>query len=235
MGNLSQYTKNIMYLKIKEETFENLAHKLGCDTSVLSKNVSPKKVSLKFLDRISNAYDFDYADVLFGYLEYMDKPMLDIYYAYFLGDAPAGKLRMNVAEIKTKKNKIDFTIKLKHVPSKVLNGKIMITDNVIYFNMHGEDAGLPYQGYITLPYGKKVKEYVGGVGFMMLPVEAQTLPCVQKVVISSKELDLTNKETGDYQFLAKVLKLESENTYLQIASKDQDSEVYKHIMDLKYK
>ena len=232
MEATKEYIANIEYLIRKYGTQDNLASELGIDPTSISRNKQPKKISPSFLERISDQLGYDCEDILQKELEAIDKEILNEYYAYFFTTRTVEDIRIDTAKITIDRNKVDFTISLSAIPSKTLNGKISIDNNLIYLNMSGIYDKVPFQAYITLPYYRFAHAYMGGLGLIMLPTEGTTLPCAHKIVLSCIRFDLSSHDTQDYRFLCDILMLDTENQYFQKVSRDTDAEVYKYIKRL---
>ena len=228
--------QNIEYLIMKSGGQEQFAEALEVDTSTVTRNKHPDNISQNFLDRIEKYFGYDKEDMFTKPLKDIDKEIRGEYYAYFFTNNidSEGDILIDTAIIKIDKNKVDFTITLNAVPSKKLTGKVSVFNNLIYFNLGGVYEDTPIKLFLTLPYYRISRAYIGGLGYIMLPSEGATLPCVQKVVLSNVPFTLNTNTEGDYQFLCEKLILNNNSHYQKITF-DEDRAVYRHISELNIK
>ena len=231
MESTENYRKNFNYLVSKYGSQFNLAMELGVDPATITRNNGSRDISDSFLQKITRKLRYDLEDILHNDLENIDREIRREYHAYFLTTASEKEedIRIDTASIEVNRNKVDFTIELSQIPPKNLKGKISIDSNLIYLNMSGIYEGTPFKAYISLPYYRISKAYIGGLGLIMLPSETTTLPCVHKVVMSCVKLDLSAKSTEDCQFLYSVLKFNKHNLFFQKITHEEDKFVHRYI------
>lgn len=231
MESTDKYKKNLRYLIAKYGSQFNLAMELEVDPATVTRNKGQGEISDSFLQKIAKKLGYDIEDILHNDLENIDREIRGEYFAYFLTTSSEKEedIRIDTASIEVTKNKVDFTIELSQIPPKNLKGKISIDSNLIYLNMSGIYEGTPFQAYISLPYYRVSKAYIGGLGFIMLPSETTTLPCVHKVVMSCVQLDLSAKNTEDCKFLFSVLKFNKHNLFFQKITHEEDKFVHRYI------
>jgi hypothetical protein len=109
------------------------------------------------------------------------------YYVYFLvtNIAKEGSIHEGIMEIKN--NNVTFKICSHDKVIKSFTGYYSISDKIIFFDLQSQSDGITYINMIKPNVNKN--KYVGGLAMMMLPSDANSKPCVQKLLFSKIELD----------------------------------------------
>jgi len=205
---------NLKKLIQLELTQKNLASKIGISEDLLSKYKSgdafPSIETLLYICEVYNigiekfiSIPLTVADI--ENLENNNEIEFNIfeekYYVYFLvtNIAKEGSLHEGIVEIKNRN--VSFKICSNDKVIKYFEGHYTISDKIIFFNLQSSNDGITYINMIKPNVNKN--KYVGGLAMMMLPSDANSKPCVQKILFSKiklhRELYYTNlKEILDF-------------------------------------
>lgn len=183
-----------------EDTQKNLAKKIGVSEDLLSKYKSGDAFpSIETLIYICEVYNIDISKLIntpFTALDIeklenskeMDSSIFeDKYYVYFLvtNISKEGAVQEGVVEIYN--NSATFKILSCENIVKCFTGHFNVTDKLIFFSLQSSSDGNAYIN-MTKPNINKNK-YVGGLAMMMLPSDANSKPCVQKILFSKIRLN----------------------------------------------
>ena len=191
---------NLKKLIQLESTQKNLANKIGISEDLLSKYKSgdafPSIETLLYVCEvynmgieklISTPLTATHLESLENNNELESNIFEDKYYVYFLvtNIAKEGGLHEGIIEIKN--NNVSFKICSHDKVIKCFTGKYTISDKIIFFNLQSPNDGITYINMIKPNVNKN--KYVGGMAMMMLPSDANSKPCVQKLLFSKIKLD----------------------------------------------
>ena len=191
---------NLKKLIQLELTQKNLASRIGISEDLLSKYKSgdafPAIETLLYICEVYNigiekliSIPLTSADI--ENLENNNEIEFNIfeekYYVYFLvtNIAKEGSLHEGIVEIKN--GNISFKICSNDKVIKYFTGSYTISDKIIFFNLHSSNDGNTYINMIKPNVNKN--KYVGGLAMMMLPSDANSKPCVQKILFSKIKMD----------------------------------------------
>ena len=191
---------NLKKLIQLESTQKNLAYKIGISEDLLSKYKSgdafPAIETLLYNCEVYNigiekliSIPLTAADI--ENLENNNEIEFNIfeekYYVYFLvtNIAKEGSLHEGIVEIKNRN--VSFKICSNDKVIKYFEGHYTISDKIIFFNLQSSNDGITYINMIKPNVNKN--KYVGGLAMMMLPSDANSKPCVQKILFSKIKLD----------------------------------------------
>lgn len=191
---------NLKKLIQLELTQKNLANKIGVSEDLLSKYKSGDAFpSIETLLYICEVYNISIEKLISTPLTGTDIENLENgspleynifeekYYVYFLvtNIAKEGAIHEGIVEIQN--DNVSFKICSGSNVIKCFNGKFTISDRIIFFNLGSNNDGVTYINMIKPNVNKN--KYVGGVAMMMLPSDANSKPCVQKILFSKMKLD----------------------------------------------
>ena len=191
---------NLKKLIQLELTQKNLASKIGISEDLLSKYKSGDAFpSIETLLYICEVYNMGIEKLISIPLTAADIENLennnDIefnifeekYYVYFLvtNIAKEGSLHEGIVEIKN--DNVSFKICSNDKVIKYFTGHYTISDKIVFFNLQSSNDGITYINMIKPNVNKN--KYVGGLAMMMLPSDANSKPCVQKILFSKIKLD----------------------------------------------
>jgi transcriptional regulator with XRE-family HTH domain len=191
---------NLKKLIQLELTQKNLASRIGISEDLLSKYKSgdafPAIETLLYICEVYNigiekliSMPLTSADI--ENLENNNEIEFNIfeekYYVYFLvtNIAKEGSLHEGIVEIKN--GNVSFKICSNDKVIKYFAGHYTISDKIIFFNLQSSNDGNTYINMIKPNVNKN--KYVGGLAMMMLPSDANSKPCVQKILFSKIKLD----------------------------------------------
>jgi len=191
---------NLKKLIQLESTQKNLASRIGISEDLLSKYKSgdafPAIETLLYICEVYNigiekfiSIPLTAADI--ENLENNNEIEFNIfeekYYVYFLvtNIAKEGSLHEGIVEIKN--GNVNFKICSNDKVIKYFTGSYTSSDKIIFFNLKSSDDGNTYINMIKPNVNKN--KYVGGLAMMMLPSDANSKPCVQKILFSKIKLD----------------------------------------------
>lgn len=232
------FVYNLKKLIGLEGTQKKLAKKIGVSEDLLSKYKSGEafpsietliyicrvyNISLdKFLSRELKAVDIE---ILENNKELNDEIFEEKYYTYFLVTNIGKEGAIQEGRITFNHDEVTFEILGKGKVVKSFKGKYKISEKLIFFNLQSGHDGIAYINMIKPNLNKN--KYIGGIALMMLPSDANSKPCVQKILISKKSI---NREEYKYElreFLSfKDKKIEAGNLKI---SPWEDEEVYDFI------
>lgn len=194
------FVYNLKKLIQLEGTQKKLAKKIGVSEDLLSKYKSGEAFpSIETLLYICEVYNLTLEKLITiplvsGDVENIDNvevPEFNIfeekYYVYFLvtNIAKEGAIHEGVVEFSN--DAVIFKILSKGKEVKSFKGHYDISDKLIFFNLQSQKDGTAYMNMIK-PNVNKYK-YVGGLAMLMLPSDANSKPCVQKLLFSKIRLD----------------------------------------------
>jgi len=191
---------NLKKLIQLESTQKNLASRIGISEDLLSKYKSgdafPAIETLLYICEVYNigiekliSIPLTSADI--ENLENNNEIEFNIfeekYYVYFLvtNIAKEGSLHEGIVEIKN--GNVSFKICSNDKVIKNFTGSYTTSDKIIFFNLQSSNDGITYISMIKPNVNKN--KYVGGLAMMMLPSDANSKPCVQKILFSKIKLD----------------------------------------------
>ena len=191
---------NLKKLIQLESTQKNLANKIGISEDLLSKYKSGDAFpSIETLLYICEVYNIGIQKLISIPLTAADIENLENnneiefnifeekYYVYFLvtNIAKEGSLHEGIVEFKN--GNVSFKICSNNKVIKCFTGQYTISDKIIFFNLQSSNDGITYINMIKPNVNKN--KYVGGLAMMMLPSDANSKPCVQKILFSKVKLD----------------------------------------------
>lgn len=191
---------NLKKLIKLELTQKNLANKIGISEDLLSKYKSGDAFpSIETLLYICEVYNLEIGKLIATPLSAADIETLENdneieqnifeerYFVYFFvtNIAREGAIHEGIVEIHGEN--VSFKICSNNNVIKCFAGKYIISDKIIFFNLHSPSDGNAYINMIKPNVNKN--KYVGGVAMMMLPSDANSKPCVQKILFSKMKLD----------------------------------------------
>lgn len=191
---------NLKKLIHLESTQKNLANKIGISEDLLSKYKSGDAFpSIETLLYICEVYNIGIEKLISSPLTAADIENLENhnelefnifeekYYVYFLvtNIAKEGSLHEGIVEIKN--GNVTFKICSNDKVIKYFAGNYTTSDKIIFFNLQSSNDGITYINMIKPNVNKN--KYVGGLAMMMLPSDANSKPCVQKILFSKIKLD----------------------------------------------
>ncbi|NOW85651.1 transcriptional regulator with XRE-family HTH domain [Clostridium beijerinckii] len=194
------FTYNLRKLIQLESTQKKLAGKIGISEDLLSKYKSGDAFpSIETLLYISEVYNITIEKLISIPLTAEDIENLENnneigsyifeekYYVYFFvtNIAKEGSLHEGIIEIKNEN--VNFKICSDDKVIKYFTGKYIVSDKMIFFNLSSSNDGVTYINMIKPNLNKN--KYTGGVAMMMLPSDANSKPCVQKILFSKIKLD----------------------------------------------
>lgn len=191
---------NLKKLIKLESTQKDLAKKIGVSEDLLSKYKSGEAFpSIETLIYICKIYGISMEKLILLPLTTIDienmENSLDAYfnvfeenyYAYFLvtNIARGGAIHEGVVEILNKD--VVFKILANGEIIKCFSGKYSISDKLISFNLYSQSEGTACISMIKPNVNKE--RYFGGLTMLMLPSDANSKPCVQKLLLSKIQID----------------------------------------------
>jgi transcriptional regulator with XRE-family HTH domain len=191
---------NLKKLIQLELTQKNLANKIGISEDLLSKYKSGDAFpSIETLLYICEVYNMGIEKLISIPLTAADIENLennnDIefnifeekYYVYFLVTNIAKEGTLHEGIVKIKNDNVSFKICSNDKVIKYFTGHYTISDKIVFFNLQSSNDGITYINMIKPNVNKN--KYVGGLAMMMLPSDANSKPCVQKILFSKIKLD----------------------------------------------
>ena len=210
------FLHNLKILIMIESTQKNLAKKIGISEDLLSKYKSGAAFpSIETLLYISEIYNIRLDDFLTKPLNINDFSSDDnnmnysifeeSYYAYFLVTNIGKEGVIHEGTLSFSENKVDFKILKDKNILKSFSGIYHETGRIISIELKSDEDGNAYINMIKPSLNKK--KYVGGIALLMLPSDANSKPCCQKIIISKYKIS-----RSDYSFyLLHFLKFHNEN------------------------
>jgi transcriptional regulator with XRE-family HTH domain len=194
------FVYNLKKLIQLESTQKKLAKKIGISEDLLSKYKSGEAFpSIETLIYICEVYKISMEKLIYTPLTISDIEGLESneelsfnmfeekYYVYFLvtNIAREGTIHEGVIEIFN--GDVVFKIISNSEVVKSFNGEYNISDKLIFFNLKSLSDGIAYINMIKPNVNKN--KYVGGLAMLMLPSDANSKPCSQKILFSKVRLD----------------------------------------------
>ncbi|BCZ49389.1 transcriptional regulator [Clostridium gelidum] len=191
---------NLKKLIQLELTQKNLANKIGISEDLLSKYKSGDAFpAIETLLYICEVYNIGIEKLISSPLTTADIENLENhnelefnifeekYYVYFLvtNISKEGSLHEGIVEIKN--GNVSFKICSNDKVIKYFTGNYTTSNKIIFFNLQSSSDGITYINMIKPNVNKN--KYVGGLAMMMLPSDANSKPCVQKILFSKIKLD----------------------------------------------
>lgn len=210
------FLHNLKILIMIESTQKNLAKKIGISEDLLSKYKSGAAFpSIETLLYISEIYNIKLNDLLNKPLSVNDfssdgnntdySVFEEKYYAYFLVTNIGKEGVIHEGTLSFDENRVDFKILKDKNILKGFNGLYHETGRIISIELKSNEDGSAYINMIKPSLNKK--KYVGGIALLMLPSDANSKPCCQKIIISKYKID-----RSDYSFeLLNFLKFHNGN------------------------
>lgn len=232
------FVYNLKKLIGLEGTQRKLAKKIGVSEDLLSKYKSGEAFpSIETLIYICKVYDISLEQLLNRTLTAVDIENLENnnglndeifeekYYTYFLVTNIGKEGAIHEGRITFNGEEVSFNIFAKGNVVKSFNGKYKTSEKLIFFNLQSGHDGIAYINMIKPNLNKN--RYIGGIALMMLPSDANSKPCVQKILISKKQIDREEYKDELRKFLSfEDKKRESGNLKI---SPWEDEEVYDFI------
>ncbi|MCM0650165.1 helix-turn-helix domain-containing protein [Clostridium swellfunianum] len=206
------FVYNLKRLIKLEATQKDLAKKIGVSEDLLSKYKSGEAFpSIETLIYICEIYGISMEKLVALPLTTIDienmensqdvdiKVFEEKYYAYFLvtNIARGGAIHEGVVEIIN--NSVVFKILANGEVIKCFSGGYSTSDKLIFFNLQGQSNGTACISMIKPNVNKD--RYLGGLAMLMLPSDANSKPCVQKLLLSKIPID----REGHYSSLKELL------------------------------
>ncbi|MGL5415988.1 MAG: helix-turn-helix domain-containing protein [Clostridium sp.] len=224
-----------------EETQKNLAKIIGVSPDLLSKYKSGEtfptietliyicevyKLSLdNLLNKPLNAIDIENLENSL----YQDESIfLEKYYLYFSVTNLGAKGSIHKGILEIKDNIAIFKIVASDRILKYFKGNFSVSENILSFNLESSSDGNVSISMIKPPLNKN--KYLGGIGFLMLPSDASSKPCIQKIILSNKNID-REVYFNDLKDILKFSVLEKDFNYLKLNQEENDI-VYNFISKL---
>lgn len=191
---------NLKKLIQLESTQKNLAKKIGVTEDLLSKYKTGQAFpSIETLIYIGEIYNISMDKLLSVPLTADDIENLENnqeiefnifeekYYVYFLvtNIAREGAIHEGIVEICN--DNVIFKIISNGEVVKYFTGNYNISDKLIFFNLQSSNDGTTYINMIKPNVNKN--KYVGGLAMLMLPSDANSKPCAQKILFSKIRVD----------------------------------------------
>lgn len=249
--NAAKLLKNMIYQKTSkvfiynlkkliqiEGTQKKLAKKVGIAEDLLSKYKSgdafPAIETLIYISQIygisinklvSNPLTTEEVDRLENSMDIDITIFEDKYYIYFFvtNISKEGAIHEGIIEIAGKD--VSYKILSEDKLVKCFVGNYNIAEKLIFFNLHSSEDGYAYINMIKPNINKN--KYVGGLAMLILPSDANSKPCVQKVLFSKARI-----ERGSYyDNLREILSFKVDETTFgnMKISPAEDEEAYNFI------
>lgn len=211
--NIVKALKNNIYEKVSktfiynlkkliklESTQKNLAKKIGVSEDLLSKYKSGEAFpSIETLIYICEIYGISMEKLVALPLTTIDIENMENsqdvefnvfeenYYAYFLvtNIAREGAIHEGVVEIIN--DEVVFKILANGEVVKYFSGRYSVSNKLIFFNLHSQGDGTACISMIKPNVNKE--RYFGGLAMLMLPSDANSKPCVQKLLLCKIRID----------------------------------------------
>lgn len=220
---------------------ENLSKKIGVSEDLLSKYKSGEAFpSIETLIYICEVYDISMDKLIGSTLTALDIENLENnqeikinifeekYYVYFLvtNIAREGAIHEGIVEICS--DDVVFKILSDGQVVKYFKGNYSISDKLLFFNLQSANDGIAYINMIKPNVNKN--KYTGGLAMLMLPSDANSKPCAQKIIFSKIRVD----RDLYYNKLKDLLNFSIEGVTLEHVkiSQAEDEEVYNFVRKL---
>nr|WP_207751673.1 helix-turn-helix transcriptional regulator [Clostridium rhizosphaerae] len=194
------FVYNLRRLIMLEATQKKLAKKIGVSEDLLSKYKSGEAFpSIETLLYICEVYNISLEELLStpltaGDIESMatnniSEPNIfeDKYYAYFLVTNIAKEGAIHEGIIEFNNDAVVFKILARGSVVKYFKGNCNASEKLIDFNLNSQSDGAAYISMIKPNINKN--KYLGGLAILVLPSDANSKPCVQKILFSRVRLD----------------------------------------------
>lgn len=194
------FVYNLKMLIQFEGTQKKLAKKIGISEDLLSKYKSGEAFpSIETLLYICEVYNLTVEKLISTPLISMELENVENkeeikfnifeekYYVYFLVTNLAREGAIHEGVIEFLDDEVTFKILSKGEEVKAFKGSYDILDKLIFFNLQSPKDGTAYINMIKPNVNKN--KYVGGVTLLMLPSDANSKPCAQKLLFSKIRLD----------------------------------------------
>lgn len=245
-NNIYEKTSKIFIYNLKkliqlEITQKNLAKKIGVSEDLLSKYKSAEAFpSIETLIYICEVYNISIDKLTSIPLTAADMESLennmdintdifeDKYYVYFLVTNIAREGAIHEGIVEFFNDNVVFKILSNGQVVKLFKGDYNAFDKLIFFNLKSANDGITYIN-MAKPNVNKNK-YVGGIALLMLPSDANSKPCVQKILFSKIRID---RELY-YERLKKLLNFSCQETtfeHIKLSSVE-DEDAYNFIRKL---
>lgn len=193
----SIFIHNLKLLITIESTQKKLANKIGISEDLLSKYKSGAAFpSIETLLYISEIYNISLNKFLSEPLNYTDiyktEEYNDIfeekYYAYFFVTNIAKEGAIHESILNFKDRNVNFNILVNGHIIKSFDGMYNDSGRIISIELKSLEDGNAYINMIKPNLNKR--KYVGGVALLLLPSDANSKPCCQKIIISKYKIDI---------------------------------------------
>ncbi|WP_143315291.1 helix-turn-helix transcriptional regulator [Clostridium sp. HBUAS56017] len=202
-----------------EGTQKNLSLKIGISEDLLSKYKSGSTFpTIETLIYISKIYKIKLNDLLYSKLKISDLESINTsknsfqhifrekYFVYFLvtNKYKEGTIQEGVIEFHD--DDVCFNIIHENSIIKSFEGNYKTTDKLIFFELTSVKDGICYINMIKP--NVNMKKYIGGIAMMLLPSQANSKPCCQKILFSK---DKINREEN-YEEMSSILNFNTTDT-----------------------
>lgn len=194
------FVYNLKKLIQLELTQKNLAKKIGISEDLLSKYKGGEAFpSIETLLYICEVYNISIEKLIATPLTAADIDSFEDnhetefnifeekYYTYFLVTNTAREGSIHEGAIEICNDNVIFKILSNGEVVKYFTGKYNISDKLIFFNLQSSNDGTTYINMIKPNVNKN--KYVGGLAMLMLPSDANSKPCAQKILFSKIRLN----------------------------------------------
>ena len=204
------FLHNLKILIMIESTQKKLAKKIGISEDLLSKYKSGAAFpSIETLLYISEIYNIKLNDFLTKPLSINDfssdnndpdnSIFEDKYYAYFLVTNIGKKGVNHEGTLSFDENRENSKILKNTNILKSFDGLYHKTGRIISIELKSNEDGNAYINMIKPSLNKK--KYVGGIALLMLPSDANSKPCCQKIIISKYKINRSDYNSDLLDFL----------------------------------
>lgn len=202
-----------------EGTQKNLAKKIGVSEDLLSKyKVGEAFPSIETLMYICEVYNISIDKFIGTALSISDLENLidnqeleagcfeELYYTYFLVTNLSKEGAVHEGLIEFQGCNVKFKIMSQEEIIKCFTGTYSVQDKLIDFNLSSAKDGTVFINMIKPNLNKN--KYVGGSALLVLPSDANSKPCAQKLIFSKRRID----REEHYIELKNLLSFNSEST-----------------------
>jgi len=204
-NNIYEKTSKIFIYNLKkliqlEITQKNLAKKIGISEDLLSKYKSAEAFpSIETLIYICEVYNISIDKLIYTPLTAADMENLennmdvntdifqDKYYVYFLVTNIAREGAIHEGIVEFCDDNVVFKILSNGEVVKLFKGGYNTFDKLVFFNLQSANDGITYINMVKPNLNKN--KYVGGIALLMLPSDANSKPCAQKILFSKVRVD----------------------------------------------
>lgn len=204
-NNIYEKTSKIFIYNLKkliqlEITQKNLAKKIGVSEDLLSKYKSAEAFpSIETLIYICEVYNISIDKLIYTPLTAADMENLennmdvntdifqDKYYVYFLVTNIAREGAIHEGIVEFCDDNVVFKILSNGEVVKLFKGGYNTFDKLVFFNLQSANDGITYINMVKPNLNKN--KYVGGIALLMLPSDANSKPCAQKILFSKVRVD----------------------------------------------